>query len=79
MQGVAVAKKSGMAGAIFALSIFILGGISTFAGLGLVAFMKGRDLFGLGEGRSFGILLVCVGLLASILGVLVMRLIRNRV
>jgi hypothetical protein len=75
---VAVAKKRGTAGAIFALSIFVLGGISTFSGLGLIAFMKGRDLFGLGEGRSFGILLVCVGLLASIMGVLVMRLMRNR-
>ena len=74
----AVAKNSGMAGAIFALSIFILGGVSTFSGLGLIAFMKGRDLFGLGDGRSFGILLVCVGLVASILGVFVMRLVRNR-
>jgi hypothetical protein len=75
---VAVAKNKGMAGAVFALSIFVLGGISTFTGLGLIAFMKGRDLFGLGEGRSFGILLVCVGLIASILGVFIMRLLRNR-
>ena len=74
-----VAKNNGMAGAIFALSIFILGGILTFTGLGLIAFMKGRDLFGLGEGRSFGILLFCIGLLSSIIGVLVMRLVRNRV
>lgn len=74
-----MAKNNGMAGAIFALSIFILGGILTFTGLGLIAFMKGRDLFGLGEGRSFGILLFCVGLLSSIIGVLVMRLVRNRV
>ena len=65
-------------GAVFALSIFILGGVFTFSGLALIAFMKGRDLFGLGEGRSFGILLVCLGLIASILGVFVMRLIRNR-
>ena len=67
-----------MAGAIFALSTFILGGVMTFSGLGLIAFMKNRDLFGMGEGRSFGILLVCVGLLASILGVLIMRIMRNR-
>jgi len=73
-----LAKKRGMAGAVFALTIFVLGGISTFSGLGLMAFMKGRDLFGLGEGRSFGILLFCVGLLSSIMGVLVMRLLRNR-
>jgi len=67
-----------MTGAIFALSTFILGGVMTFSGLGLIAFMKNRDLFGMGEGRSFGILLVCVGLLASILGVLIMRIMRNR-
>ena len=73
-----VAKIKGMAGAIFALSTFILGGILTFSGLGLIAFMKNKDLLGLGEGRSVGILFVCVGLLASILGVLVMRLVRNR-
>jgi hypothetical protein len=73
-----VAKDIGMIGAVFALSIFILGGISTFAGLGLVAFMKGRDLFGLGDGRSFGLLLVCVGMVSSILGVFIMRLVRNR-
>ena len=75
----AVAKNRDMMGAVLALSIFILGGIFTFSGLGLIAFMKGRDLFSLGEGRSFGILLVCVGLVASVLGVFVMRLIRNRV
>jgi len=75
---VAVARSKGMAGAVFALSIFILGGISTFSGLALIALMKNRDLFGLGEGRSFGILLLCVGLLASILGVLIMRIVRNR-
>lgn len=75
----AVAKRSGMVGAVFALGIFIFGGIATFAGLGLIAFMKNRDLFGIGEGRSFGILLLCVGLLSSILGVLIMRLVRNRV
>lgn len=77
-KGASVAKNRGMLGAVLALSIFILGGIFTFTGLGLIAFMKGRDLYGLGEGRSFGILLVFVGLIASILGVFVMRLVRNR-
>lgn len=67
-----------MAGAIFALSTFIIGGISTFTGLALIALMKNRDLLGWGEGRSIGILLLCVGLILSILGVLVMRLVRNR-
>lgn len=73
-----MAKSKGMAGAVFALSTFIIGGLLTFTGLGLIAFMKNQDLLGWGEGRSIGILLVCVGLLASILGVLVMRLVTNR-
>lgn len=77
-HGVFVAKNKGMAGAVFALSTFIIGGVLTFSGLGLIAFMKNKDLLGLGEGRSIGILFVCVGLLASILGVLVMRMVRNR-
>ena len=67
-----------MVGGVFALTVFILGGVFTFAGLGLIAFMKNKDLLGLGEGRSFGMLLFCVGLISSILGVFVMRLIRNR-
>lgn len=73
-----MAKIKGMAGAIFALSTFILGGILTFTGLALIAFMKNKDLFGWGEGRSIGILLLCLGLLGSILGVFIMRLVRNR-
>lgn len=73
-----MAKTKGMAGAVFALSTFIIGGLMTFTGLGLIAFMKYKDLMGLGEGRSIGILLVCVGLIASILGVLVMRIVNNR-
>lgn len=73
-----MAKTKGMAGAVFALSTFIIGGLLTFTGLGLIAFMKNQDLLGWGEGRSIGILFVCVGLLASIMGVLVMRVINNR-
>lgn len=74
-----MAQIRGMGGAIFAISTFVLGGVLTFSGLGLIAFMKYKDLLGLGEGRSIGILFVCVGLLLSILGVLVMRLVRNRI
>jgi hypothetical protein len=68
-----------MAVAITALTVFVLGGISTFTGLGLLAFMRNRVLFGLGDGRSIGVSLVVMGLLGSILGVLLMRLYRNRV
>ena len=64
---------------IIALTVFILGGIATFTGLGLLAFLRHRDLFGLGDGRSMGVSLVIMGLIGSILGVLLMRLYRNRV
>ncbi|BCG47413.1 hypothetical protein GEOBRER4_n2245 [Citrifermentans bremense] len=74
-----MAQIRGMGGAIFAIATFVLGGILTFSGLGLIAFMKYKDLWGLGEGRSIGILFVCVGLLMSILGVMVMRIVRNRI
>jgi hypothetical protein len=73
-----MAKQRGSALGIVALAVYIIGGVSTFSGLGLAAFMKGRDLFGLGDGRSIGLLFLCVGLCLSILGVLLMRLFRNR-
>ncbi len=73
-----MAKKQGIGLAIVAFVIYILGGIGTFGGLALIAFMKDRDFFGWGEGRSIGLLFLCVGLCLSILGVLLMRIFRNR-
>lgn len=73
-----MAKKQGMAIGVTALVIYVVGGISTFAGIGLAAFMKGRNLLGLGDGRSIGWLFLCVGLCLSMIGVLMMRLFRNR-
>jgi hypothetical protein len=63
---------------ILALSIYIIGGLATFVGIGMILLLKGRDLLGLGEGRSLGYLFLCVGLGFSILGVLIMRIVRNR-
>lgn len=63
---------------IFAMSIYILGGIATFGGVAMIMLMKGKDLWGWGEGHTVGYLFVCVGLILSILGVLVMRILRNR-
>jgi len=68
-----------MAVAVTALVIFVLGGIATFTGLALLAFMRHRYLFGLGDGRSMGVSLVCMGLIGSVLGVILMRFYRNRV
>lgn len=63
---------------ILAISVYVVGGLATFSGAGLILLMKGKDLWGLGDGHSIGYLLVCVGLVLSILGVLVMRILRNR-
>lgn len=63
---------------VIAIVVYIFGGIATFAGAGLILLMKGKDLWGWGEGHAIGYLLVCVGLVFSILGVLVMRILRNR-
>ncbi len=64
---------------IIAFSSYISGGILTFGGVGLIVFMKEKDLWGLGEGHTLGYLFVCIGLLLSILGVLIMRILRNRI
>ncbi|HEY5674833.1 MAG TPA: hypothetical protein VIR78_14085 [Malonomonas sp.] len=63
---------------ISAISVYIIGGLMTFVGAGLILLMKGKDLWGWGEGHAIGYLLVCVGLCLTILGVLVMRVLRNR-
>jgi hypothetical protein len=73
-----VAKKQGIGLAVLAFAAYILGGIGCFSGVGLIIFMQGRDLLGWGDGRTIGYLLVCVGLCLSILGVLFMRIFRNR-
>lgn len=64
--------------AFAALSVYVIGGVSTFTGIGLLLFMRERDLFGWGSGHSLGYLFVCVGLALTIAGVLVMRILRNR-
>lgn len=74
-----MARQRGMAVAVIALVVFVLGGFATFGGLGLLAFMRNRDVLGLGDGRSMGVSLVIVGLISSILGVFLMRFYRNRV
>ena len=64
---------------IIAFTSYIVGGILTFGGVALIVFMKGKDFWGWGEGHTLGYLFVCVGLLLSILGVLIMRILRGRI
>ncbi len=58
--------------------IYIIGGLAVFSGVGLIVFMKSKNLWGMGEGVALGYLLFCVGLALSGLGVLSMRILRNR-
>lgn len=73
-----VKDKVGLTLGISALALFVLGGLATFTGLGLLGFMKHQDVLGLGDGRSIGTSLIVMGLFGSILGVLLMRFCRNR-
>ncbi len=68
----------GMKLGIAALGIYLLGGLGIFGGIGLIVFTKGVNLWGWGDGRTIGYLFLCVGAGFSILGVLLMRIFRNR-
>lgn len=70
--------KQGIGLAVIAFAVYIIGGIGCFGGIALIAFMKGRDLWGWGDGRTIGYLALCVGVSLSVLGVLLMRIFRNR-
>ncbi|NOY12964.1 MAG: hypothetical protein GXP51_04565 [Deltaproteobacteria bacterium] len=72
-------KDKDLIWSILAIAVYILGGVATFTGAGLILLMKGQDLWGWGEGHTIGYLLVCIGLIFSVLGVLVMRILRNRI
>ena len=61
-----------------ALSVYVIGGIGVMAGLVLIGIVGERDLWGWGQASSIGYLLFGAGLCLTILGVLVMRIMRNR-
>jgi len=64
--------------AIVALGMYLVGGVATFGGIGLLLFMGEQNIGGWGDGRSLGYLGICVGLALTIAGVLLMRIFRNR-
>ena len=61
-----------------ALSLYIFGGILVMAGLVMIGILGSQDLWGWGEARGMGYLAFGVGIIISILGVLIMRIMRNR-
>ena len=64
---------------ILAIGIYVIGGIATFTGIVFIFLLKNQDIWGWGSADTLGYLFVCVGLVMSILGVLVMRILRNRI
>lgn len=77
-MGVQVVRISGLKLGIAALVLYILGGIGSFGGIAMIFFLKEQDFFGWGQAKSLGYLFLCVGVCLSIIGVLLMRLFRNR-
>lgn len=71
-------KKTGYALIYAALALYILGGISIFSGVAMMVLMKGMTYADWGRLDTLGYLFLFVGLGLSILGVLFMRIVRNR-
>lgn len=61
-----------------ALSVYLLGGVGVMVGMVLIGIVGERDLWGWGQANSIGYLFFGVGLCLTILGVLIMRVMRNR-
>ncbi|MDW7644768.1 MAG: hypothetical protein SCI25_06960 [Desulfuromonadales bacterium] len=73
-----MANKQGIGLAVVAFALYIIGGVSTFGGLILMGMMRDQNVLGWGDGTGIGSLFLAAGLCLSILGVLLMRLFRNR-
>ena len=71
-------KIPGMGLGLAALFLFFIGGLGAFAGLALWAFFRDEMLFGLGTGEALGYLLISIGITGTLLGVVLMRIFRNR-
>lgn len=72
------AGKWGWIAAGFAISVYVIGGLGVMTGLGFIGMLGSQNLWGWGEARSIGYLLFGVGMGLSVLGVLIMRIMRNR-
>lgn len=70
--------KTGYALIYAALVFYVIGGISIFGGVALMVLMKGKSYGDWGRMDSLGYVFLFAGLGLSILGVFLMRIIRNR-
>lgn len=61
-----------------ALSFYVAGGIMIMGGLIIIGFYGNQDLWGWGEAEGLGYMAFFVGIVFSVFGVLVMRIMRNR-
>ena len=68
----------GWAWAGLALSLYVVGGVLIMGGLIMIGALGAQDLWGWGEARGMGYMAFGVGIVLSILGVLIMRIMRNR-
>ena len=71
-------KWSGWVLAGFALTFYVVGGLLIMGGLIMIGVLGSQDLWGWGEARGVGYMAFGVGIVLSVLGVLVMRIMRNR-
>ena len=61
-----------------ALSLYVFGGLLIMAGLVMIGVLGAQDLWGWGEARSVGYMAFGIGIFLSVMGVLIMRIMRNR-
>ncbi len=61
-----------------ALLLYVFGGLLIMAGLVMIGVLGAQDLWGWGEARSIGYMAFGIGIVTSVMGVLIMRIMRNR-
>jgi len=71
-------KWRGWVFAGIALALYVIGGFLIMGGLIMIGIMGDQDLWGWGEARGIGYMAFALGIVLSVVGVLVMRIMRNR-
>ncbi len=61
-----------------ALSLYVVGGLLIMGGMVMIGILGAQDIWGWGEARGMGYLAFGIGIFASVCGVLIMRIMRNR-